>query len=61
MKKVITYTEEQVQQIVLLLNDVTETGIQNSRKIATIAQILDSGTSGEIMEPEQPKKKEGEA
>ena len=51
MKKVITYTEEQIQQIVILLNDVTVTGIQNSRKIATIAQILDSGTPGEIKEP----------
>ena len=52
MKKVITYAEEQVQQIVILLNDVTVTGIQNSRKIVTIAQILDSGTPGEIREAE---------
>lgn len=57
MKKVITYTEEQVMQIQYMLNAVTVTGIQNSRQIAAIAQILDSGMQGEINEPE---KKEGE-
>lgn len=51
MKKVITYTEEQVKQIVGLLNGVTVTGIQNSKQIAAVAQILDSGTPGEIKEP----------
>ncbi|WP_313258924.1 hypothetical protein [Lacrimispora sp.] len=57
MKKVITFSEDQIQQIVWLLNGVTVTGIQNSRQITTIAQILDSGMPGEINEPE---KKEGE-
>ncbi|EXG85831.1 hypothetical protein [Lacrimispora sp.] len=57
MKKVITFTEDQIQQIIWLLNGVSVTGIQNSRQIATVAQILDSGMPGEINEPE---KKEGE-
>lgn len=57
MNKVITFTEDQVRQIVWLLNGVTVTGIQNSRQIAAVAQILDSGMPGEINEPE---KKEGE-
>lgn len=50
MKKVITYTEEQVKQIVGLLNCVTTTGIQNAKQVAVVAQILDSGTPGEIGE-----------
>lgn len=53
MKKVITYTEEQVKQIVGLLNCVTVSGIQNSKQIAAVAQILDSGTPGEIGEPDK--------
>ena len=60
MKKVITYTEEQVQQIVGFLNCVTISGIQNSKQIAAVAQILDSGTPGEIKDSEQPIKKGGE-
>ncbi len=60
MKKVITYTEEQVQQIVGFLNCVTVSGIQNSKQIAAVAQILDSGTPGEIKELEPSKKKGGE-
>lgn len=53
MKKVITFTEDQVRQLVWFLNGVTVTGIQNSRQIAAIAQILDSGMPGEINEPEK--------
>lgn len=53
MKKVFTFSEDQVRQIVWLLNGVTVTGIQNSRQIAAIAQILDSGMQGEINEPEK--------
>lgn len=59
MKKVITYTEEQVKQIFGLLNCVTISGIQNSKQIAAIAQILDAGTPGEIGEMEQPEKLNG--
>lgn len=50
MKKIIAYTDDQVKQIVGLLNCVTVTGIQNSKQIAAVAQILDSGMPGEIME-----------
>lgn len=57
MKKVITYTEEQVLQVRYMLNAVTVTGIQNAKQVAAIAQVLDSGMPGEINEPE---KKEGE-
>lgn len=53
MKKVITYTEDQIKQIVGLLNCVTVTGIQNSKQIAAVAQILDSGMPGEIGEPDK--------
>lgn len=54
MDKLITFTQEQVQQIKGLLNGVTTTGVQNARQVAMIAQILDSGVPAET-------KKEGEA
>ena len=57
MSKVITFTDDQIKQIVWLLNGVTVTGIQNTRQIAAIAQILDSGMQGEISDAE---KKDGE-
>lgn len=53
MKRIIAYTEDQVKQIVGLLNCVSVSGIQNSKQIAAVAQILDSGVPGEIMEPVQ--------
>lgn len=53
MKKVITYTEEQVTQLKMLLNAVSVTGIQNARQITAIAQVLDSGMPREINEPEE--------
>jgi len=61
MKKIITYTEEQVLQMKYMLNAVTVTGIQNAKQVAAIAQVLESGTLGEIKELEQPKRKEGES
>lgn len=60
MKKVITYTEDQIVQIGALLNGIISTGVQSAKSIAVIAQILDSGTPGEIKDPEQPIKKGGE-
>jgi len=57
LKKVITFTEEQVMQIQYMLNAITITGIQNANQVTAIAQVLDSGMPGEINEPE---KKEGE-
>lgn len=53
MKRIIAYTEDQVKQIVGLLNCVSVSGIQNSKQIAAVAQILDSGIPGEVMEPAQ--------
>ena len=56
MKKVITFTEEQVMQIQYMLNAVTVTGIQNAKHVAAIAQMLEMGTPGEIKEQEADKK-----
>ena len=60
LKKVITFTEEQVMQIQYMLNAVTVTGIQNAKQITAIAQMLEIGTPGEIREPENLQKREGE-
>lgn len=57
MRKVITFTEDQVLQIKYMLNAVTVTGIQNAKQVSAIAQVLDMGVPGEIQVPE---KKEGE-
>ncbi|WP_124067531.1 hypothetical protein [Clostridium sp. E02] len=57
MKKLITYTEEQVIQITGLLDGVATTGIQNAKQIAVIAQIIECGVPAGIKE--EPKKKEG--
>lgn len=53
MKKVITFTEEQVMQMQYMLNAVTITGIQNAKQVAAIAQVLELGTPGEVGEPEK--------
>lgn len=52
MKKVI-YTEEQIKQVMALLNDVTVTGVQNAKRVAVIAQVLDLGTVEEEKEGEE--------
>lgn len=59
MKKLITYTKEQVQQIRGLLNGVAVMGVQNCKQIAVIAQILDSGIPADV-NVGKPEKKEGE-
>ncbi len=53
MEKVITFTEEQILQMKYMLNGITVIGIQNARQVAAIAQMLESGTQGEIKEPEK--------
>lgn len=50
MKKIITYSEEQVYQLKALLNGVTTTGIQNAKQIVMIAQVLDAGMLAEAKE-----------
>ena len=50
MKKLITYTEEQIMQMKYMLNTVAVTGIQNANQIASIAHVLDSGVPAEIKE-----------
>ena len=53
MKKLITYTEEQVTQITGYLNGVTTTGIQNAKQIAMVAQIIESGVPAGIKESKE--------
>lgn len=48
MNKVITFTEEQVLQMKYMLNGITVSGIQNARQVSAIAQVLESGTPGEV-------------
>jgi len=55
LKKVITYTEEQVMQIQYMLNAVTVTGIQNAKQVAAIAQMLELGAPGEVKDSEKFK------
>ena len=59
MKKVITFTEDQVMQIQYMLNAVTVTGIQNAKQVAAIAQMLELGVPGEIKEPDKKEKFKG--
>lgn len=58
MKKLITYTEDQVSQLTGLLNGISTTGIQNAKQISVIAQILDSGVAAELKEKEGETKHE---
>lgn len=51
MKKV-TYTDEQILTVKVILNRLTTTGIQNAKNIAVIAQTLDEGTQEEVEEKE---------
>lgn len=60
MKRVITFQEQDISNIMSLLNCISVSGIQNCKNIAIIVQILDSGMSAEIQEAEQSEKKEGE-
>lgn len=57
MKNIITYTEEQINQLIALLNGITVTGVQNCKQIAVISQVIESGVKAEIQNSE---KKEGD-
>lgn len=59
MKRVITFTEEQVMQMQYMLNAVTVTGIQNAKQVAAIAQMLELGVPGEIKESDKKEKFKG--
>lgn len=59
MKKIVTFSEEQVFQIKGLLNGITVSGVQNCKQIAVISQVLEAGVTGEVKE-EVSNKKEGE-
>ncbi|MFR3727645.1 hypothetical protein [Lacrimispora sp.] len=56
MKKIITFTEEQVLQMKYMLNGIMVAGIQNARQVSAIAQVLESGTPGEIKGPVRDEK-----
>jgi len=48
MKKLITYSEEQILLLKMMLNAVSTTGIQNARQIVAMEQVLNSGVPAEI-------------
>lgn len=50
MKKLITYTEEQIVLLKMMLNAVSTTGIQNARQIVAMEQVLNSGVPAQIKE-----------
>ena len=59
MNKVITFTEEQVLQMKYMLNGITVIGIQNAKQVAAIAQVLESGTLGEVETTQKGEKFNG--
>ncbi|WP_147354500.1 hypothetical protein [Clostridium sp. AF24-2LB] len=51
--KTLTYDYKKMQRAVQLLNTISICGIAQARIIAEIADILDSGTLGEVLEKEE--------
>lgn len=60
MKKLITYSEQDVMDIHGLLNRIVVSGVQNCKNIAIIVQILESGKLAEIKDDGKTDKKEGD-
>lgn len=56
MKKTLTYDYEMMVRAGQLLNSLTFTGIQQARVVSELANILDSGKSGEIFERKDDEK-----
>ncbi|WP_394525737.1 hypothetical protein [Lacrimispora sp. JR3] len=50
MKKLITYTEEQVVMLKMMLNAISTSGMQNARQIVAMEQVLNSGVPAQIKE-----------
>lgn len=56
MKKTLTYDYEMMVRAGQLLNSLTFTGVQQARVVSELANILDSGKSGEIFERKDDEK-----
>ena len=56
MKKTLTYDYEMMVRAGQLLNSLTFTGIQQARVLSELANILDSGKTGEIFERKDDEK-----
>ena len=56
MKKTLTYDYEMMVRAGQLLNSLTFTGVQQARVVSELANILDSGKSGEILERKDDEK-----
>lgn len=59
MGKKMVYTEEQANTMKVLLDGISTTGVQNAKKIACIAQILESGKPAEIKDDDVKKEGDG--
>ncbi len=51
--KTLTYKRDDINKLVSLLNKVTVSGIEGCRTVSAIADILDTGIEGEIMEKKE--------
>lgn len=58
MKKIVTFSEDDIKNVRGFLNGITVTGTQNCKLIAMISQVLESGVLAEMKET--TSKKEGE-
>jgi hypothetical protein len=56
MKKTLTYDYEMMVRAGQLLNSLTFTGVQQARIVSELANILDSGKTGEIFERKDDEK-----
>lgn len=53
--KTLTYDRKNIDKMVVLLNQITITGITGARIMSAIADIIDTGMEGEIVEKEEKK------
>lgn len=56
MKKIMTYSPEQITDVKTLLDNIAVKGTDNCKYIAMIAQILDAGIMGEVKDEEEGAK-----
>ena len=56
MRKTLTYDYEMMVRAGQLLNSLTFTGVQQARIVSELANILDSGKTGEIFERKDDEK-----
>lgn len=60
MKRLITYSEQDIANIKTLLNLVPITGIDNWSRMAMVVNLLNAGKPAEIKEDNKEMQKEGE-